>query len=343
MSILLATEELSVQYQDTPLAAVQQVSVSIAEGEIVVIVGESGSGKTTLLKTMAGLLEPSEGQVLFDGKTLPPPSRRLVPGHPDIRMVFQDFGLSPNMTVYGNIDHMLRKYEQTYRVERAKELIKGCRLSGLEDHSPKTLSGGEKQRLALARALAEEPRLLLMDEPFGQIDTSLKQQLRIELADFLKESDSTVVMVTHDPKDALSLADTIIVIKDGKIIQSGTPMCIYERPASAYVAQLFGAMNILPVDFWQKHFNLELGETSAEWGIRAEYINIIQEVPEDENRSDGLIAQVTQAIYQGFYQEVYAEVEGHTITGFHQGEPVVKGQTVGVMIDFTKLVPISSS
>ncbi len=340
MSILLATEELSVQYQDTASAAVRHIGLSIPEGEIVVIVGESGSGKTTLLKTMAGLLEPSEGRVLFDGRPLPPPSRRLVPGHPDIRMVFQDFGLSPNMNVHDNIDHVLRRYEPAYRTERVQELISRCRLGGLEDHLPKTLSGGEKQRLALARALAEEPRLLLMDEPFGQVDTSLKQQLRVELADFLEESDSTVVMVTHDPKDALSLADTIVVIKDGKIIQIGTPEVIYDQPTSAYVAQLFGSINILPVDFWQKHFIPELNRTSDYWGIRAESVKIILKWSEDEDQLGMLITKITQVVYQGFYQEVYVEVEGQTITAFHQGESIVKDQTVGLIIDPEKLVPI---
>ncbi|WKN45521.1 ABC transporter ATP-binding protein [Tunicatimonas pelagia] len=340
MRTLLTTEDLSVQYLDAASAAIQHISLSVFERETVVIVGESGSGKTTLLKTMAGLLEPSEGKVVFDGKPLPPPSRRLVPGHPDIRMVFQDFGLSPNLTVHDNIDHVLRRYESTYRTERVQELISRCRLGGLKDQLPRTLSGGEKQRLALARALAEEPRLLLMDEPFGQVDTSLKQQLRIELADFLKESDSTVVMVTHDPKDALGLADTVVVVKEGKIVESGSPHEVYEQPSSAYSAQLFGSMTVLPVSFWRQYFTPALNLTSGYFGLRAEHVKIVLEWREDENLLDMLIAKVTQVVYQGFYQEVYLEAKGQTIIAFHQGEPVVARQTVGLMIDFTKLVPI---
>lgn len=336
MSTLLATKELSVQYQDATSAAVHRVSLSVTEGEIVVVVGESGSGKTTLLKTMAGLLEPSVGKVLFDGKLLPPPSRRLVPGHPDIRMVFQDFGLSPNLSVYENIDHVLRRSTPAYRAERVQELINHCQLSGLEEHLPKTLSGGEKQRLALARALAEEPRLLLMDEPFGQVDTVLKQQLMRELTEFLQESTSTVVMVTHNPQDALGLADQVIVMKDGVVAQRGAPRELYEQPNSAYVAQLFGPVSIHPVEFWQKYFP---HQTARSLGIRAENVQLIFVSEADHNPPSNISATVVRKDYQGFYERILLEVDGHDITAFHFGRVPDSTRTIGVKIDPTYLIP----
>lgn len=337
MSILLTTEELSVQYQNTASAAVHHINLSITEGEVVVIVGESGSGKTTLLKTMAGLLEPSEGKVVFDGKPLPPPSRRLVPGHSDIRMVFQDFGLSPNMSVHDNIDHVLRRYTPVYRNERVQDLINRCRLNGLEDHLPKTLSGGEKQRLALARALAEEPKLLLMDEPFGQVDTVLKQQLTFELAEFLQESTSTVVMVTHDPQDALGLADTMVVIKDGETKQSGSPRELYEQPNSAYVAQLFGPISIFPTVFWQKHIPSLPEVTAPQLGIRAEQVQLVFS---EKKSQKGLIpAKVEQIRFQGFYEEFILQVERQRITAFCTGKvPSNSQQIVGIRIDPHQLI-----
>ncbi len=337
MSILLATEELSVQYQNTASAAVYRTNLSITKGEIVVIVGESGSGKTTLLKTMAGLLEPSEGKVVFDGKPLPPPSRRLVPGHPDIRMVFQDFGLSPNMTVHDNIDHVLRRYKPAYRSERVQELIRRCRLSGLEDHLPKTLSGGEKQRLALARALAEEPRLLLMDEPFGQVDTVLKRQLTFELAEFLRESTSTVVIVTHDPKDALGLADTVVVIKDGEIKQSGSPQAVYEQPNSAYVAQLFGPINIYPVAFWQKHIPSMPEISAPQLGVRAEQVQL--NFLEKESQEEFIPAKVEKTRFQGFYEEVLLELDEHTIIALYFGRVPSNTRNISVKINANYLIP----
>lgn len=348
MSTLVRAKSLSVHYPESDIAALQQISFSIAEGEILAIVGESGSGKTTLLKVLAGLLEPTEGTVYFDGKPLPPPSRRLVAGHPDIRMVFQDFGLSPNMTVFENIWHMLRAYERAYRQEHTQELIRRCQLSGLEDHLPKTLSGGEKQRLALARALAEEPKLLLMDEPFGQLDAVLKQQLKLELSEYLKESRSTVVMVTHDLRDALGIADTILVMRAGEVIQSDSPQLIYEQPRTPYVSQLFGVVSILPTKFWKRHYDSIPANGHAQLGIRAELVRITsQEHNKKLNTNDKstivLPGTVVHTSYQGFYEEVVVRLtDDYTITGFNQSAVLSPGQTAAVIVDSANLIPFAS-
>lgn len=347
MSTLVRAESLSVYYSESNAAALRQTSLSIAKGEILAIVGESGSGKTTLLKSLAGLLEPTKGTIYFDGKPLPPPSQQLVPGHPDIRMVFQDFGLLPNMTVFENVWHMLREYERTYREERTQELIRRCQLTGLEDHMPKILSGGEKQRLALARALAEEPRLLLMDEPFGQLDAVLKQQLKLELSEYLKESHSTVVMVTHDLRDALGIADTISVMKAGEIVQSDSPQLIYEQPRTPYVSQLFGAVSILPTKFWKRHYDSIPANGHAQLGIRAEQVQIIAQ--ENIGQLDAvngstiiLLGTVVYTSYQGFYEEVVVRLtDEYTITGFNQNSLLSLGQTAKAIVNPTNLIPFT--
>jgi iron(III) transport system ATP-binding protein len=342
----LKTESLSVKYAEEGAAALQDINLSVAEGEILALVGESGSGKTTLLKTLAALLEPTEGTVYFDGKLLPPPSRRLVPGHPDIRMVFQDFSLSANMTVFENIWHVLRAYERDYRQDRTEELLARCRLNGLEDHAIQTLSGGEKQRVALARALAEEPRLLLMDEPFGQLDSILKQQLKFELAEFLQESASTVVMVTHEPKDALGIADTIAVLQNGKLQQIASPNEVYEHPRSPYIAQLFGTVAIFPAEFWQ-NYHSQTKTTSEKLGIRAEQVQVVSsgkselngKGPEFSMRLPGTVAYLS---YQGHYQEVAVRLSNEELlTAFCQGNGLAPGQTVELLINPADLIPFS--
>ncbi|MGD1890514.1 MAG: ABC transporter ATP-binding protein [Cyclobacteriaceae bacterium] len=346
MSALIKTESLSVQYAEDGTAALQNINLSVAEGEILALVGESGSGKTTLLKTLAALLEPTKGTVHFDGKPLPPPSRRLVPGHPDIRMVFQDFSLSANMTVFENIWHVLRAYEREYRQERTEELLARCRLSGLEDHAIQTLSGGEKQRVALARALAEEPRLLLMDEPFGQLDSILKQQLKFELAEFLQESSSTVVMVTHEPKDALGIADTIAVLQNGELQQVASPKQVYEQPQTPYVAQLFGTVAIFPTDFWQ-NYQSQTKTTLGKLGIRAEQVQVVSSGKPELNgkgsesavRLPGTVAYLN---YQGHYQEVAVRLANEELlTAFYSGNGLAAGQTVELLINPADLIPLS--
>nr|WKN39792.1 ABC transporter ATP-binding protein [Tunicatimonas sp. TK19036] len=342
MNILLQTQSLSVHYPETQQNALTSVDITIPEGKVVSMVGESGSGKTTLLKTLAGLLEPAEGSVIFDGKPLPPPSRRLVPGHPDIRMVFQDFGLSPNLTVFENIWHVLRAYNREYRQERVEELLTRCRLTGLENQHPRTLSGGEKQRVALARALAEEPRLLLMDEPFGQLDTLLKQQLKFEIADFLAESSMTMIMVTHDPRDALGIADTIVVLQAGEVAQVASPTQTYTHPVNAYVAQLFGPVNIFSAEIWQRWYP-SLSVQSPSLGIRAEQVQLRPANDKNNRASDRLLGQVAHTSYQGFYDEIIVQVaENQAIFAFHPTGVLSEGQTVEIVIDLAHLIPFSS-
>ena len=235
---VLSVHQLTKQYHNATSAGLQPVSFELAEGQTLGIVGESGSGKTTLLRLIGGLLEPDGGTILLDQQPVTGPAHNLVPGHPDIKMVFQDFALAPKLRVYDNIARILRAYPPDYRRARTEELLRRFLLTDLARQYPATLSGGEKQRVALARAIAEEPRVLLMDEPFSQVDASMKYQLLREIGVLLAETVSITLFVTHDVRDALALSDRILVLRQGKVVQIGSPQQVYEQPVTPYVARL---------------------------------------------------------------------------------------------------------
>jgi ABC-type Fe3+/spermidine/putrescine transport system ATPase subunit len=245
MGKLLKVLNVSKKYENQPVHALLNVSFEVDKGTLLAIVGESGSGKTTLLKLLAGVEEADWGTILLEEKLVTGPSSNLVPGHKQIKLLFQDLRLFPNITVYQNIEYVLRAYNKSFQKERIGELLHLCKLSHLQDRYPRQLSGGEQQRTALAQALADEPLLLLLDEPFSNMDVRLKRQLKADLATIISNSHSTAVVVTHEASDALSMADTIAVMKSGQIIQVDTPQRIYKHPVSPYIAQFFGTCNIL--------------------------------------------------------------------------------------------------
>lgn len=242
---ILRVKKLRKQYNGQPTGALRDVSLQVATGEIMAIVGASGSGKTTLLKLIAGLEEPDAGTILFNGKPLTPPSQQLISGHPQIKLVFQDFRLFPNISVRENMAYELRKYIQAQQTARTAELIELCNLQSVQHKLPRQLSGGELQRAAIARALASQPTLLLLDEPFSNLDAFFRRNLRSELSAIIRQTGITAIVVTHDAQEALTLADTIAVLQAGRLVQTGTPMEVYEQPVSAYVANLFGYANIV--------------------------------------------------------------------------------------------------
>lgn len=216
-------------------------SFDINKGEIVALLGESGSGKTTILRALAGFEKPTSGrikmneQVLYDANTLINPELR------NIGLVFQDYALFPHLTVKKNIQLGQAK-------DAEKSVQQWLSMVGLEemaDRRPDQLSGGQQQRVAIARAMAANPALLLLDEPFSNIDESLKFGFRHELKTLLKAENVSAVFVTHDTKDALAIADKIVILKDGKVQQTGTPLEVYNKPVNTYVAGLFGPFNII--------------------------------------------------------------------------------------------------
>ncbi|MET0903674.1 MAG: ABC transporter ATP-binding protein [Acidimicrobiales bacterium] len=232
------------RFDDAPV--LRGVDLTVAEGSVVALLGPSGCGKTTLLRAVAGL-EPIDagtisiaGQVVAGDDVDVPPERRRV------GMVFQDWALFPHLDVGGNVGYGLPKRERTTtRVERALELVG---LGGMAKRSPSTLSGGQQQRVALARAIAPEPSVLLLDEPFSNLDTALRVQVRTELHALLVELGVTTVFVTHDQEEAFVLGDQVAVMVDGDVVQRDDPATLYTRPATPWVAGFVGDANLLAAE-----------------------------------------------------------------------------------------------
>lgn len=224
------------------LTAVNKVSFSLQAGEILSLVGESGSGKTTLLRMMACLIEPDAGSIELAGKNLSFFAQYLVKGHPDIRLVAQDFQLFPNISLRENIAYALRNAESTYQSERTDELLTLCGLTSIQHRLPKEVSGGEKQRTAIARALADEPLLLLLDEPFSQLDTLNKQNLKEFLLKLNVAEQTTILFVTHDLLDAFTLANRVGVMQHGNLVQMATPQEILQNPHTSYVKSIMDSL-----------------------------------------------------------------------------------------------------
>jgi sn-glycerol 3-phosphate transport system ATP-binding protein len=229
------------------VSAVRGASIDIADGEFLVLVGPSGCGKSTILRMIAGLETITEGEVEIAGRVV----NRLEPAERDIAMVFQNYALYPHMSVRRNMEYGLRnrgtpRTEIDRRIAQAAETLQ---ITQYLDRKPRQLSGGQRQRVAMGRAIVREPAVFLFDEPLSNLDAKLRTQLRAELKDLHRRLGGTFIFVTHDQVEAMSLADRIVIMSEGKIEQIGTPMDLYEKPASRFVAEFIGAppMNVFEI------------------------------------------------------------------------------------------------
>ncbi len=236
-----------------PITAVDGVNLTVARGELLTLLGPSGSGKTTLLKMLAGFEIPDRGDIVLNGREISvlPPAQR------NIGMVFQHYALFPHLTVIDNIAYGLRfrgigKAERRKRAERMLELV---RLGGYGQRFPRQLSGGQQQRVAIARALAIEPAVLLMDEPLGALDRQLRREMEQEIRRLHHALDTTIIYVTHDQEEAMTLSDRVAIMRNGKLAGLGAPRALYESPPNAFIARFFGNANVLPVDILRRDGN----------------------------------------------------------------------------------------
>jgi ABC-type Fe3+/spermidine/putrescine transport system ATPase subunit len=253
--ILIEVINLSKQFEGAQKPVLANLNFKIYRGQHICVLGESGSGKTTLLNILSGFADPSSGDVYFEGEKLKGPSVQLIPGHEDIRLVHQHYGLDPNLNVYDNLKHKLLAYKEDYREKQIDKLLSFFLLKRLAKQRIEVLSGGEKQRLAMARAMATKPGLLLMDEPFSNIDLPLKLQLRGNLRQLISKDEMTTISVSHDFQDGFFLSDRVLVLSGGKILQDASPAELIANPVHEKVAKLLGARNIFGVednaDFWE--------------------------------------------------------------------------------------------
>jgi iron(III) transport system ATP-binding protein len=245
--------------------ALSHIELTVPSGEITCLLGASGCGKTTLLNLAAGLLGVQQGEILLDGKVMADTSHSPPPEERDIGLVFQNGALFPHMNLADNILFGVAKSDRSRAM--ADEWLERIGLAGLAERFPATLSGGQQQRVALARAMAPQPAVLLLDEPFASIDVVLRRDLRRECRRLLKAREATALMVTHDPEEAMDIADTVAVMEAGRIVQADTPDALYNAPASASVGALFGDTEIVEaqraVGGWSTPFGIWQDEALA--------------------------------------------------------------------------------
>ena len=328
-----------------PLTALHDVSLEIAGGTFVCFLGPSGCGKTTLLRIVAGLEAADSGAVILDGRdlsTVPARQRRF-------GMVFQSYSLFPNMTARRNIGYGLECSRQSRReiADRADTMLRLIRLADHAEKYPAQLSGGQQQRVALARALAIDPSLLLLDEPLSALDAKVREELQVEIRSLQRRLGVTSIMVTHDQEEALAMADTIVVMRDGRIEQVGTPTDLYRDPQTPFVASFIGRMNMLPSRIGPGGVRLVAGKPvrigdamrtngadDLRLGIRPEDVALCGPDDAGENRLCGI---VRESLYLGNRTRLTIQPDGGTedetimaeLTG-HPGLAAAAGSRVGL-------------
>ncbi len=322
---VLVLREVTKSFGQTPV--LKGLSLSISEGEFVTFLGSSGCGKTTTLRIVAGLEAPDSGAVLLDGEdvTARPPEKR------NVNTVFQSYALFPHLDVAQNIGYglRLRRVDRQEIRQRVAEMLALVQLEGFEKRRASELSGGQRQRVAIARALINRPKVLLLDEPLGALDLQLRRQMQIELKRLQKQLGTTFVYVTHDQEEAINMSDRIVVMRDGRIEQAGTPAEVYDSPRTAYVARFIGSANILtgvpagPCLLKNEYGTMRTppveGSGQVTLAVRGENIRFFREGGGDA----ALRARVTEKSYAGGMLRVFlrlgADGSGPELTISRQG------------------------
>jgi len=292
---LLKISDLSKRYSNKPNSGgLKSISFSVKKNGITAIIGKSGSGKSTLLRLIFGLLEPDSGEIRYDGWRVLGPTEKLIPGHANMRMVSQHFDdLNTFANVYDNVASRLSNEDLAFKEEQALRVLKRLRIDHLRNQRITDLSGGEKQRVSIARALITQPELLLMDEPFNQVDAAFRDQLQRDLKEIVEDTGLTVILVSHDPAEVLGLADQLVILKDGNLAAIGDPVSLYNNPPSRYVARMLAKSNILITE-QVKHLNIL--DKEGCFAIHPEWLT----VEADENGS----FEVETVLFRGFYEEL---------------------------------------
>lgn len=320
---LLVVENLTKRFSE--MIAVNDVCLRIFSGELLAILGPSGSGKSTLLQLVAGLAKPDSGSVRYADVNWAGPAGFVLPEKRDCGMVFQDMALFPHLSVADNIGFAVPRPKKEAVVQKMLRLVG---LEGFETRMPHELSGGQQQRVALARSLAPEPGLLLLDEPFSSLDLQLRQIMRREVRDILKRQQVSAILVTHDQSEAFAFADTVAVMFDGHIEQQGSPLTIYQQPATQQVAAFVGEANFVSVEQALKSFaplaalGTPLDNSENVFMCRPEDLILGPENP---------CATIISTEFQGAWQELRLRLDCGELLRVHSSLFWENGQRVGVM------------
>ena len=335
-------EGVTKRFGATP--ALDDVSLRIEEGELFALLGPSGSGKTTLLRAIAGFVDPEAGSIRIDGDAM----HNLPVHRRGIGMVFQHYALFPHMSVFDNVAFGLsvRHVTRSETAERVGAMLALVQLDGYEERRPGQLSGGQQQRVALARALVTRPRVLLLDEPLGALDKRLRRQMQIELRQIQREVGITTVFVTHDQEEALTLSDRIAILDAGRIVQSGPPQAVYERPRTVFAADFLGDANFFTgrargggrvLAPWGREiltaevFNDAGAEVTL--AVRPEKLRIARAEEPEPGNANHLTGTVTSVLYAGStvtYRVACGEVEVTVLEQNREATPIAQGEPVTV-------------
>lgn len=246
MTAVVELRNVTCRYSKRDLPAVYNLSLDVRAGEVLVLLGPSGCGKSTTLRLIAGLEQPNAGEIWLNGARVAGAGYAVAPEERRLGMVFQDYALFPHMTALENVAFGLHRLPARARHPQARDALALVGLADLAERFPHQLSGGQQQRVALARALAPQPSVVLLDEPFSNLDAALRVQMRDELRDILARAEATAVFVTHDQTEALALGDRIALLRDGALEQIGTPVELFEQPRTRFIAEFLGQADFLP-------------------------------------------------------------------------------------------------
>ena len=311
---MLSLKNISKKYDNTTI--LKDISFTCEKGDIVGLIGSSGSGKTTLLRIISGLETPDSGTIQLNNEMINDKLLCISPEKRDCSLVFQDFALFPNMTISDNIFFGKNSIKNNDLIH---DLIQFCGLESLLDRYPHEASGGEQQRVALVRALSINPSLLLLDEPLSHLDSDLKQNIRNELINLFEKVKTTTLFVSHDIEDAMTMANKVVVLKDGFVEQIGSPSNIYDQPINRYVAKLFGKSNIIPSKLapksYFKFYDKELNEDAV--SIRPHQFTLLKNSDKKKKIFDGIISSRKSF---GSFQEILVDADGLKFVMHFQNE-----------------------
>ena len=328
---LISLRGIRVDFDDEPV--LKGIDLDIMDKEFITFLGPSGCGKTTTLRIIGGFIQPKEGDVFFGGvriNDLPPYKR-------EVNTVFQRYALFPHLNVYENVEFGLKiaKVPEKERRQSVKEMLKLVGLSGYDRRHINQLSGGQQQRVAIARALVNRPKVLLLDEPLGALDLKLRKEMQIELKRIQQALEITFIYVTHDQEEALTMSDRVVVMRDGNILQIGTPQDIYNEPCNAFVADFIGESNIIDgimhkdylVEFANDYFDcVDKGfslKERVQVVVRPEDFKI---VPADKSKISGIVESI---IFKGVHYEIMVDAMGYKWK-IHTTQYVEPGTLIGM-------------
>ena len=331
----LTYDSVSHDYGGVP--SVREVSLDVSPGEIVCLLGRSGCGKTTLLRLAAGLERPTAGRVLIDDREVSGPSAFIAPEKRGVGLMFQDYALFPHLSILANVMFGLTDLPRAAAQKEARRVLGRVGLDGYADVYPHTLSGGEQQRVALARAIVPRPAVLLMDEPFSGLDRLLRENVRDETLAILRETRATCIIVTHDPEEAMRLGDRIALMRDGRILQTGTAGELYDRPIDVGAARFFSDINEFEGTVRDGRIETPLGIVAANGapagktvvGFRPQHVRV-------GPPGSGAKGLVVARYFLGEVEHLDVAVEGVETpvrARLRDGERLSVGQEVGVGMD----------